>query len=101
MLSRLSGQSILYQAHFAPTPKTHRKYWTEKFARNVANDRRHVRRLRRLGWRVIIVWECQLNKHPNQVLARLQRFLNSRSTVSSQRTKITEILPTRDSSWPE
>ena len=82
MVSRLSGQSILYQAHFVPTPKSHRKYWTEKFARNEANDRRHVRRLRRLGWRVIIVWECQLEKHPDTVLTRLQRFLNSRSTVS-------------------
>ncbi|MDD4117129.1 MAG: hypothetical protein PHI39_02820 [Kiritimatiellae bacterium] len=100
-MSRLSGQAILYQAHFVPTPKSHQKYWAEKFARNEANDRRHVRRLRRLGWRVIIVWECQLEKHPDTVLTRLQRFLNSRSTVSSQRTKITEILPTRDSSWPE
>ena len=61
----------------ATTPKTHRKFWADKFARNVANDRRHVRRLRRLGWRVIIVWECQLERHPDKVLARLQRFLNA------------------------
>lgn len=58
----------------ATTPKTHRKFWAEKFARNVANDQRHLRQLRRLGWRVLVVWECQL-KYPDRVLARLRRFL--------------------------
>lgn len=58
----------------ATTPKSHRKFWAEKFARNVANDKKHVRRLRRLGWRVLVVWECQL-KRPERVQARLRRFL--------------------------
>ena len=64
----------------ATTPKSHRKFWVEKFARNVANDRKHVRRLRRLGWKVLMVWECQLRR-PEQVLARL------RKTLSPQRTQ--------------
>ena len=67
----------------ATTPKSHRKFWADKFARNVANDRKHVRRLRRLGWRVIIVWECRL-KHPDKVLDRLRKDLMS---VSPQRTQ--------------
>ena len=67
----------------ASTPKTHRKFWAEKFARNVANDRKHVRRLRRLGWKVLIVWECQLRR-PEQVLTRLMKILN---TCSPQRTQ--------------
>ena len=58
----------------ASTPKSHRKFWTDKFARNVANDRKHRRQLRRLGWRVLTVWECQL-RHPERVLARIQKFL--------------------------
>ena len=61
----------------ASTPKSHSKYWAEKFARNVANDKKHARRLRSLGWSVMIVWECQL-KHPDRVQTHLQRFLNSR-----------------------
>lgn len=59
----------------ATVPKSHKKFWAEKFARNVANDKRHLRRLRRRGWRVIVVWECQL-RHPARVLARLNRFLS-------------------------
>ena len=58
----------------ASTPKSHRKFWADKFARNVANDRKHRRQLRRLGWRVLTVWECQL-RHPERVLARFQKFL--------------------------
>lgn len=60
----------------ATTPKTHRKYWADKFARNIANDRKHSRELRRLGWRVIVIWECHL-KHPDRVQSRLQRLLKS------------------------
>ena len=58
----------------ASTPKSHRKFWADKFARNVANDRKHRRQLRRLGWRVLTVWECQL-RHPERVLARIQKIL--------------------------
>ena len=41
-------------------PRTRRKFWNEKFARNVARDARNARALRRLGWRVLTVWECAL-----------------------------------------
>ena len=58
----------------ASTPKSHRKFWADKFARNVANDRKHGRQLRRLGWRVLTVWECQL-RHPERVLVRIQKIL--------------------------
>jgi DNA mismatch endonuclease, patch repair protein len=58
----------------ATTPKTNKRFWADKFARNVANDQKYTRQLRRKGWRVIVVWECQL-KAPDKVLARLQRFL--------------------------
>ena len=61
----------------ASTPKTHKKFWTEKFARNIANDRKHRRRLRRLGWRVVTIWECQF-RHPEKALARIEKVLPAR-----------------------
>jgi DNA mismatch endonuclease (patch repair protein) len=42
------------------TPQTRAAFWAEKFARNVARDRTTRRQLRRAGWRVLIIWECQL-----------------------------------------
>lgn len=43
----------------ATKPSTRVEYWTEKFRKNRLRDRRVVRALLRLGWRVIIVWECE------------------------------------------
>ncbi|MBI5429557.1 MAG: DNA mismatch endonuclease Vsr [Nitrosomonadales bacterium] len=42
-------------------PKSNRKFWDEKIAANRKRDRRVNRELRGLGWRVVRVWEHQLN----------------------------------------
>ena len=44
---------------YAYSPKTRVRFWTEKFRGNVARDRRNVNTLRKLGWRVLIIWECE------------------------------------------
>src|SRR5215469_2214611 len=59
-------------------PASNRAYWGPKLQRNVDRDQRAVRKLRRLGWRVVIVWECQLrseraNKTLNRVAGLLQK----------------------------
>ncbi|RIK76826.1 MAG: very short patch repair endonuclease [Planctomycetota bacterium] len=51
-------------------PATNRAFWQAKFAANVARDRRDYRRLRRLGWKVVIVWECELRNY-ERLRARL------------------------------
>lgn len=40
-------------------PKSRTLFWNEKFRRNVERDLRNANELRRLGWRVVTVWECQ------------------------------------------
>lgn len=44
---------------FSYMPKSNVAFWAEKFRQNVARDSRNRRALRRLGWRVFVVWECQ------------------------------------------
>jgi len=44
----------------ATTPKSNTDFWVEKFDRNVARDTRTREQLEGLGWRVIVVWECEL-----------------------------------------
>ena len=46
----------------ATTPKTRTEFWQQKFDRNVANDRLHIKQLEKMGWHVIVLWECQINK---------------------------------------
>lgn len=44
---------------FAYSPKTRTAFWENKFAQNVKRDRAAIRKLRRSGWRVIVIWECK------------------------------------------
>ncbi len=41
------------------TPKSRTGFWKSKFKANVMRDRRNAARLRRMGWSVLTVWECQ------------------------------------------
>lgn len=43
----------------ATVPSSNVEYWTKKFAENVARDNKVVDELTRLGWALMIVWECQ------------------------------------------
>ena len=61
-------------------PKTRTEYWKNKFDRNVANDKKHVQMLQELGWNVILVWECEINKHFDDTMQRVVAELNQRKT---------------------
>jgi DNA mismatch endonuclease, patch repair protein len=62
------------QAHL---PKTRSEWWRQKLGRNVERDRRNLRRLAGLGWRVLVLWECEINRNED-VRERLLRFLADR-----------------------
>jgi DNA mismatch endonuclease (patch repair protein) len=71
-------------------PATRRAFWREKFARNVARDRRTAAALRRAGWRVLTVWECSLRTaaRSEQAIARLvRRIVSTRATPAHQRCR--------------
>ena len=43
-------------------PKSNLDYWQSKLERNVLRDRKQRRALRRLGWDVLVIWECEVEK---------------------------------------
>jgi DNA mismatch endonuclease (patch repair protein) len=43
-------------------PKTNVEFWTTKFEQNAERDLRNYDELERMGWKVIVVWECELKK---------------------------------------
>ncbi len=49
-----------HDCYLFKVPATRTDFWLEKIGKNVERDRRDVQRLRELGWRVLIVWECAL-----------------------------------------
>ncbi len=44
----------------ARIPKSNTAYWLEKIARNKFRDKKSAAELKKLGWRVITVWECEI-----------------------------------------
>lgn len=62
---------------YAYMPKTKVKFWREKFNSNVIHDKRIRRELTRTGWRVIVIWECQI-RNKEQVTRRIARLIPRR-----------------------
>jgi len=55
-------------------PKSNTSYWDEKLRRNVERDARVQSELEEMGWRVLVVWECQ-TKRSTELKDRLKKFL--------------------------
>jgi len=56
-------------------PSSNTDFWAPKLARNVARDAEQLQSLRKQGWRVLVLWECEL-KADTQLAQRLRRFLD-------------------------
>ena len=50
---------------FSNSPKSNKSYWLPKLKRNKERDRKNDRKLKKLGWKLIIIWECKLLKKIN------------------------------------
>lgn len=59
------------------TPKTNTEFWEAKFAGNVKRDEMNATKLHKLGWSVIVVWECEL-ANPDELIQRLVNLINRR-----------------------
>ena len=57
-------------------PKTRREFWEDKIKSNQARDIRNDLKIEQLGWKLLIIWECDLKLHPDVVLESLTKVLN-------------------------
>ena len=58
-------------------PTSNEDYWRPKILGNVARDQRNYEQLREMGWKVLVVWECELKKETKEeVLDALVAMLN-------------------------
>lgn len=60
----------------ARVPKANAKYWQAKIARNMERDDLNLRRLQSLGWKLLVVWECELRSKLNSIQRRIVGFLS-------------------------
>ncbi|MER9467785.1 very short patch repair endonuclease [Mesorhizobium sp. M0482] len=63
-------------------PTSRQEFWHPKLARNVERDLATVSALRAMGWRVSIVWECEVN-NAERLRERLATFLEEVASCSS------------------
>ena len=59
----------------ASLPKTRSEFWSAKFEANVSRDRRNLEQLEGDGWRVLVLWECEIGREP-LLKDRMRRFLD-------------------------
>lgn len=66
---------------YSTKPATRKAFWDEKFAANRERDKRKSGEIRKLGWRVLVVWECALKDaaaESTRTVERVARWLESR-----------------------
>lgn len=65
----------------ATTPKTRTEFWLEKFDKNVKNDQIKQEKLRKLGWKVIVIWECELKRSFQETMDKVEKELTRKPFI--------------------
>jgi DNA mismatch endonuclease (patch repair protein) len=63
-----------HRCEVSHVPASRKEYWLPKLRRNTMRDRKSARALRALGWKVLIVWECE-TKDMARLESSLRRYL--------------------------
>ncbi len=50
----------------AALPATNHEYWKNKLQKNVVRDKQEMQKLINMGWRVIVIWECEISSKAKQ-----------------------------------
>ena len=56
---------------YATTPKTRKEFWENKFKANINRDNLNQANLLLRGWKIIIIWECQLKGDIKKLIREL------------------------------
>jgi DNA mismatch endonuclease (patch repair protein) len=66
---------------FAYTPKSRLDFWNKKFKENVQRDKKKKEELKRMGWKVYTIWECETGQKEklNRILKRITFALHAQN----------------------
>ena len=71
----------------ASIPRSRTAFWKEKFAANVARDARQQAALKALGWRVLVIWECETRQEAI-LRRRLAAFIRNEGSAPKRDTTL-------------
>jgi len=60
-------------------PKSNQEYWIPKINRNIERDQKNSAILRRVGWKVMKIWECEC-KHPEKITKKIKSSASLKKT---------------------
>jgi DNA mismatch endonuclease (patch repair protein) len=63
-------------------PRSRLDYWRPKLEKNMERDRANQARLSELGWRVLVVWECE-TRDLDAVAEKVERFLSGEDATTA------------------
>lgn len=64
-------------SRYAHTSKSNKEYWASKIRRTQQRDQEHIEKIEAGGWRVIVLWECQLKNHFDQTITNLVNAIDN------------------------
>ena len=67
---------------YSYTPKSRVGFWKDKFKKNVLRDKKVIKQLKKKGWKVKIVWECQ-TKNEDTLVKTVHSFLRKSRGIGS------------------
>ncbi|MEZ5792206.1 MAG: DNA mismatch endonuclease Vsr [Nitratireductor sp.] len=72
---------------YATMPASRPEFWQGKFRENVGRDQRNIDGLLELGWRVVVVWECEIRSDLPGVADRLEKWVMADATENQHEAK--------------
>ena len=55
--------------------RSNKAYWGPKIERTKQRDQEHIQELKALGWKVVVLWECEIKQDFENLLSKLDDLL--------------------------
>jgi len=69
----------MHKCEYFKWPETHKEFWKKKIGDTVARDNRLYEKMSNMGWKYIIIWECETKaKNMDALWLKIESFLNSK-----------------------
>lgn len=66
-------------------PASNPEYWSQKINRNTERDQANYQKLKSLGWKVLVIWECELKRGKREAALKKLYELITQSNADSAR----------------
>lgn len=68
-------------------PSTNTEFWNNKLSKNIERDKRNINALEEAGWRVLVIWECEIEKNIDDTIQKVMQNLNFSQNISEINNK--------------